>query len=238
MKYDRSRILGRFRGRRAAIPILVVAAILFLGLGGYKVIVSFAMDEVTGFLAGTEAGRDRPLLAQAAPVKPGADTQAQSRPVAAPGEEPAAVTPEKTVVPPTAGAPTAGEIKPVLEVQPGSDSLAAESAGEDSTAIRRKMKVYTASFLRDPFYSLVQVGKDRPAKMLDVGQAKMVGSVWGESGIIALLEDDSGRSFALKVGDRVVNGKVISVTPASVTFSITTFDLTKNITLELAEEGE
>jgi hypothetical protein len=100
------------------------------------------------------------------------------------------------------------------------------------------MKVYTASFLRDPFYSLVQVGKDRPARMLDVGQAKMVGSVWGESGIIALLEDDSGRSFALKVGDLVVNGKVISVTPASITFSITTFDLTKNITLELAEEGE
>jgi hypothetical protein len=66
----------------------------------------------------------------------------------------------------------------------------------------------------------------------------MVGSVWGESGIIALLEDDIGRSYALKVGDKVVNGRVISVTPASVTFTITAFGLTKSVTLELAEEGE
>ena len=100
------------------------------------------------------------------------------------------------------------------------------------------MKVYTASFLRDPFYSLVQAGKDRPTKLMDVGRGKMVGSVWGESGIIALLEDDTGRSFALKVGDRVLNGRVISVTPASITFSITVFGLTKTVTLELAEEGE
>jgi len=227
MKYDRSGILGRFRGRRAVIPLLGVAAILFLGLGGYKAIVSFAADEVTGFLAGTDAGADRLLLAQAAPAKPGVETKADEKAVAAPDKQPAAVTP--VAVTPVAAAPAAV----------GPDSLVvAQPAGEDSTAIRRKMKVYTASFLRDPFYSLVQVGKDRPAKMLDIGQAKMVGSVWGESGIIALLEDDSGRSFALKVGDLVVNGKVISVTPASITFSITTFDLTKNITLELAEEGE
>jgi hypothetical protein len=66
----------------------------------------------------------------------------------------------------------------------------------------------------------------------------MVGSVWGESGIIALLEDKTGRSYALKVGDRVLNGRVIAVTPASVTFSITTFGITKTVTLELAEEGE
>jgi hypothetical protein len=66
----------------------------------------------------------------------------------------------------------------------------------------------------------------------------MVGSVWGDSGIIALLEDEAGRSYALKVGDKVVNGRVISVTPASVTFSITVFGLTRSVTLELAEEGE
>jgi hypothetical protein len=227
MKYERSGILGRFRGRRAVIPFLGVAVILFLGFGGHKAIVSFAADEVTGFLAGTDTGGDRPLLAQAVPAKPGAETKAESRAVVAPGKQPAAV------------APAVVTLAALTPAAPGSESLiVAQSAGEDSTAVRRKMKVYTASFLRDPFYSLVQVGKDRPEKLLDVGQAKMVGSVWGESGIIALLEDDSGRSFALKVGDRVVNGKVISVTPASVTVSITAFDLTKNITLELAEEGE
>jgi hypothetical protein len=108
----------------------------------------------------------------------------------------------------------------------------------DSVAFRRAMKVYSATFLRDPFYSLVQDGERRPTKLLDVGVATMVGSVWGESGIIALLEDKTGRSYALKVGDRVLNGRVIAVTPASVTFSITTFGITKTVTLELAEEGE
>ncbi len=100
------------------------------------------------------------------------------------------------------------------------------------------MRAYTATYLRDPFYSLIKAREKRPAKLLDVSRAKMVGSVWGESGIIALLEDDSGRSYALRVGDRVLNGKVVSVTPASVTFSITIFGLTKTVTLELAEEGE
>jgi hypothetical protein len=77
-----------------------------------------------------------------------------------------------------------------------------------------------------------------PNKLLDISRGKMVGSVWGEKSIIALLEDDAGRSYALKAGDKIVNGKVVSVAPASVTFSVTIFGMTKNVTLELAEEGE
>ncbi|HVP56483.1 MAG TPA: hypothetical protein VMU02_00165 [bacterium] len=238
MKYDRLGFLGRFRGKRAIFPLLGVAVALFLALGGYKVIAGFAMDEVTGFLVGTEARGDHPQVAQATAPKLTAQVKAATKAAPEPAQSPAAAT---AAAPATAPVPAAPTPPPAAISAPASsaESLAkAVPAVEDSTAIRKKMQVYTASYLRDPFYSLIQVGKDRPAKLLDVGQAKMVGSVWGESGIIALLEDESGRSFALKVGDRVVNGKVISVTPASVTFSITTFDLTKNVTLELAGEGE
>ncbi len=101
-----------------------------------------------------------------------------------------------------------------------------------------QVHAYTATYLRDPFYSLVKVEKEQPSKLLDVSKAKMVGAVWGESGIIALLEDEKGRSYALREGDRVVNGRVSKVTPTSVTFVLTIFGMTRQVTLEIAEEGE
>lgn len=108
---------------------------------------------------------------------------------------------------------------------------------EQHEIVRKRMNAYTASYLRDPFYSLISADKAMPNKLLDISRGRMVGSVWGEKSIIALLEDDAGRSFALKAGDKIVNGKVVSVSPAAVTFSVTIFGMTKNVTLELAEEG-
>jgi hypothetical protein len=108
---------------------------------------------------------------------------------------------------------------------------------EQHEIVRKRMNAYTASYLRDPFYSLISAGRAMPNKLLDISRGKMVGSVWGEKSIIALLEDDAGRSFALKAGDKIVNGKVVSVSPAATTFSVTIFGMTKNVTLELAEEG-
>jgi hypothetical protein len=123
--------------------------------------------------------------------------------------------------------------------QAGSDTPETGAGAAASDAPPRKtLQTYTASFLRDPFQSLIARDERAPSRLLDVSSARMVGSVWGDSGIIALLEDEAGRSYALKVGDKVVNGRVISVTPASVTFSITVFGLTRSVTLELAEEGE
>lgn len=107
----------------------------------------------------------------------------------------------------------------------------------ERTAVRH-VQAYTASYLRDPFYSLVKAEAEKPSKLLDVSKAKMVGAVWGESGIIALLEDDKGRSYALREGDRVLNGRVSKVTPSSVTFVLTIFGITRQVTLEIAEEGE
>jgi hypothetical protein len=226
MKHDRSSILGRFRGKYAMLPLLGLAVGIFVGLGGYKPIADFASREVTGFLAGTATGKDSPAAAQTAQPKP--PTTSTEKAAA-----PALVAPA-----PATSAPAAAAAASQAPVSAPDTVVVAEMGYQEGGGVRQKVKAYTAAFLRDPFYSLIQIGKDRPAKLLEVGQAKMVGSVWGESGIIALLEDDSGRSFALRVGDSVVNGRVILVTPASVTFSITTFDLTKNITLELAEEGE
>jgi hypothetical protein len=164
--------------------------------------------------------------------------------VAAPLEEEVPVAGEAPVV---EGVPAAEEAPieeemvlaqatadPPMEARQGEK----EKSAEDEAMARKTEYQYTASFLRDPFKSLVSGEEGTSNRLLEVSSASMVGSVWGESGIIALLEDDSGRSFALKVGDRVVNGRVVSVTPATVTFTITVFGLTRSVTLELAEEGE
>ncbi|MFZ1947712.1 MAG: hypothetical protein WAW06_09200 [bacterium] len=246
MQVKRSNILRHFRGRRAVIPVVAAAVAVFVAVGGHKGIVSFAMDEMTGFLVGTgDAGSSPALEGVKATAPSGA---AGSRDAAALREgprielaqaEPKPRAAESKPASATKAAPAAAgtAAEPVQSTPQPAPRVATAPAG-DSVAVRPTESVYTASFLRDPFYSLVQAGKDVPSKLLDVGVAKMVGSVWGESGIIALLEDDTGRSYALKKGDRVLNGRVISVTPASVTFSITVFGLTKTVTLELAEEGE
>ncbi len=240
MQVNRSRILRLFQGRRIIITLVAAVAVVFFGLGGYKGIMSFAMDEMTGFLVGTGGHADEGLLAEAGTPKaePAAKSMASEK--ALPKGSSA---PEAGVINSPAAADESQPGETLAEVAPQgapdrAQPPAVELAQADTTGIRKTEKAYTASFLRDPFYSLVEAGKDRPTKLLDVGRAKMVGSVWGESGIIALLEDDTGRSFALKVGDRVLTGRVIYVTPASITFSITIFGLTKTVTLELAEEGE
>ena len=249
MQVKRSNILRHFRGRRIVIPLLAVAVAAFLVFGGYRALVSFAMDEMTGFLAGTGGGGDGRALAQpAAPIAPRAQT---SVPTTAVASQPIAATasadPRVAKAEPSEAPVLLAKAGPVSAVKVAQATPPAttvrrpavnQPAPVDTTVFRKEVRAYTATFLRDPFHSLIQAGKEHVGKLLDVGRAIMVGSVWGESGIIALLEDDTGRSFALRVGDRVENGRVIAVTPASVTFSITTFGITKTVTLELAEEGE
>ena len=227
MQVKRSNILRHFRGRRAVIPLVAAAVAVFVAVGGHKGIISLAMDEMTGFLVGTGDAGSSPA---------GADVKATA-PSGVAGSRDAAALREGPRIDLAQAEPQPRAAESMQRVPQPAARVAPVPAG-DSVGVRATENIYTASFLRDPFYSLVQAGKDVPTKLLDVSGAKMVGSVWGESGIIALLEDDTGRSFALKKGDRVLNGRVISVTPASVTFSTTVFGLTKTVTLELAEEGE
>ena len=237
------KLLAFFRGRRLAIPLIAAGIVLFAVLGGPQKVMNLVVGGMTGFLAGT------------APVDGEVAGQAEGAPeVVAAGH--AEVVPKKEPtrdlisgsfilehVGPAAAMAASSEVAADTMMAPEPtgamtwvDSL--EASIVDSLEARRSIKAYTAYYLRDPFFSLIAAGRDRPTKLLDVSRAKMVGSVWGESGIIALLEDDTGRSYALKVGDRVVNGSVVSITPASITFSISMFGLSKTVTLEIAEEGE
>ena len=237
MPANAKEMLKVFRGKRIVALLVVVGITAFLVLGGHRKVLSFAVDEMAGFLldAGDlteqELAEDGGMNEYAATSVPAPSSVLSGRAILS---QVGAM--EAIAAPAEQEARTADQ--PLLAQADPDPSEAEEESAESSVPARQRVSAYTASFLRDPFLSLVSKERGQPGKLLDVSSAAMVGSVWGESGVIALLEDDAGRSFALKVGDRVVNGRVVSVTPASVTFSITVFGLTRSVTLELAEEGE
>jgi hypothetical protein len=230
-----------FRGKRGSVLLIAIGVALFFVLGGHRMVFSLALNEMAGFLTGT--GDIEYVEYEEAAGTLGAESDEEATVIVQEDE------PSRTVVlsastlidavQATEAQASPTEESVILLAQAGADTSEAEAEGGESDAPpRRTLQTYTASFLRDPFISLIARDERAASKLLDVSSGRMVGSVWGDSGIIALLEDEAGRSYALKVGDKVVNGRVISVTPASVTFSITVFGLTRSVTLELAEEGE
>ncbi len=224
-----------FRGRRGAILLVAIGVALFFMLGGHRVVFNLALNEMAGFLLGS-GDVELEEVAETPGIENDGDTTAFEQ------ED----DPPRTVILSAGALLGAVQATEALASDLGSDRVESAQAdtsqsggGTDGDApARHPDQTYTANFLRDPFRSLIAGDEKAPSRLLDVSRASMVGSVWGDSGIIALLEDEAGRSYALKVGDKVVNGRIVSVTPASVTFSITVFGLTRSVTLELAEEGE
>jgi hypothetical protein len=222
-----------FRGKRGAILLVAIGVALFFALGGHRAVFNLALNGMAGFLLGSGEVEYEEV------AEPPSVEIVEDTPVVEPEEEPshAVIVSAGTILDAVqATEAQAAEVGEGETAEAGSDSAGAGTGEEEPP--RRTVQTYTATFLRDPFQSLIARDERAPSKLLDVSNARMVGSVWGDSGIIALLEDEAGRSYALKVGDKVVNGRVVSVTPASVTFSITVFGLTRSVTLELAEEGE
>ncbi len=121
-------------------------------------------------------------------------------------------------------------------------------ADSNQPAPKKKVKLrdnsyyYSAFNKRDPFESLI-VGNfvsEKKMPVVDVGRVVLVGVVKGELDRFALLEDDKGFSYILRVGDEVKNGSVVAIGDRSVVARVTNFGQTKKFTLHLAkrEEGE
>jgi hypothetical protein len=230
------RMLMFFRGKRGAVLLVAMGAALFFVLGGHRVVFDLALNEMAGFLLGSGDIE----YEEAADTHSAGSVENATEAVEEEAPRTAILSASALFEAVHATDALASDLDDgaVELAQAGSGTSEAVADSDEAAPPRTTIQTYTASFLRDPFQSLIARDERAPSKLLDVSNAKMVGSVWGDSGIIALLEDEAGRSYALKVGDKVVNGRVISVTPASVTFSITVFGLTRSVTLELAEEGE
>ena len=108
--------------------------------------------------------------------------------------------------------------------------------------LRENSYFYRAYDRRDPFLSLI-VGEfvsDKKMETVDIGRVVLVGIVRGELDRFALLEDDKGFSYILRVGDQVKNGAVVAIGDESMVARVTNFGQTRKFTLHLAkgEEGE
>lgn len=124
----------------------------------------------------------------------------------------------------------------------------AATAFSPETAVSNTAKVqlrdnnyyYGAFNLRDPFRSLVSGTFVRNNKMetVDLASVELVGVVRGELDRFALLEDEKGFNYILRVGDRVRNGTVVSIGDKTMVARVTNFGQTSKFTLHLVQRQE
>jgi hypothetical protein len=112
-------------------------------------------------------------------------------------------------------------------------------ADYEELLLNREKYFYSAFGRRDPFGSLIKgkFAKSGAGDLLDIGELSLVGSVWGETDTFAVVQDSRNRSHMLRVGDKVVNGRVLEITESSLTVQHYFFGETANVTIYM-EEGE
>ena len=119
-------------------------------------------------------------------------------------------------------------------VQSGSVSPSQES-GERINAIRANEFFYQSYGKEDPFRVLVsgEFEKKSASEFVDVNSAELVGVMWGQDDRFALVEDGEGFGYILRVGDRVRNGRVVSIRKNSLTARVTIYGMTSKVVLKL-----
>ena len=106
--------------------------------------------------------------------------------------------------------------------------------------LRENSYYYSAFNRRDPFRSLIDGAFVKSEKMalVNLNAVSLVGVVRGELDRFALLEDEDGFSYILRVGDRVRNGSVVSIGDQEMVARVTNFGQTTTIRLHLVERKE
>jgi type IV pilus assembly protein PilP len=183
----------------------------------------FAKTLVLGtLLAGVAPG----VLAQAKPAasppaKPAA--QAPAKPAASTSAKPAAQTPAK----PTAQAPAKRAVK--APAKPGVRSAAKKSAKPATSAAAKSAPVESEAKVarRDPFESLVSrqksaadaISKLPPGKAgLQVSTLRLDGVVKAPNGMIAVVTNPQSRTYFLREGDQLYDGRVEKIAMDGVSF--------------------
>ena len=124
----------------------------------------------------------------------------------------------------------------------GATQGSAQAEPQTKVKLRENSYYYSAFNRKDPFQSLImgEFVSERKMEVVDIGRVLLVGIVKGELDRFALLEDDKGFSYILRVGDQVKNGAVVAIGDESMVARVTNFGQTRKFTLHLAkgEEGE
>ncbi len=107
------------------------------------------------------------------------------------------------------------------------------------TKVRESSYYYSAFNRRDPFRSLVfgEFISEKKMSPVDLGRVELVGIISGDIDRFALLEDNKGFSYILRVGDRVRNGSVVAIGDESMVARVTNFGQTRKFSLHLASRA-
>lgn len=128
-------------------------------------------------------------------------------------------------------APATTATKPDSTVAPITPTVTASG----KVVLRENLYYYDAFNRRDPFRSLVDGAFNQSDRMdtVNLSAVQLVGIVRGEVDRFALLEDASGYSYILRVGDRVHNGSVVSIGEDELVARVTNFGQTTTVRLRL-----
>jgi hypothetical protein len=119
-------------------------------------------------------------------------------------------------------------------------SFGTAECNTNKVKLRENQYYYGAFNHKDPFRSLVSGMFIRNNKMetVDLASVELVGVVKGELDRFALLEDEKGFNYILRVGDRVRNGTVASIGDKTIVARVTNFGQTSKFTLHLVQRQE
>jgi len=138
------------------------------------------------------------------------------------------------------GAAATAKDTPAAAATAKADSAAAATTTPTVTpagkvVLRENLYYYDAFNRRDPFRSLVDGAFNQSDRMdmVNLSAVQLVGIVRGEVDRFALLEDASGYSYILRVGDRVHNGSVVSIGEDELVARVTNFGQTTTVRLRL-----
>ena len=114
----------------------------------------------------------------------------------------------------------------------------AQVAGRsEKKPLREETQAYRAGRVRDPFRSLISTDDDR-TQLVDLSVVKLVGVVWKDPEPFCIVEDTEGISYVLHKGDRVKNGRVVSIQRNRLIASQTILGYTTTVKLNLDKGKE
>jgi hypothetical protein len=143
---------------------------------------------------------------------------------------PIAAAAATTSAQPAQATPPVGMEKPAVAEK----QMETAMADDPNAPIRETSMEYRASgSTRDPFLSLV--GGENRSELIDLSVVTLVAVVGGEDPF-GVVEDAEGSSYVLRQGDRVKNGRVVSIKPNALVASQTILGYTTTVQLKLVEE--
>ncbi len=122
-----------------------------------------------------------------------------------------------------------------VQAEDGGGTSPSQESGARLQAVRSNEFFYQSYGKSDPFRTLVdgsyeQVGS---GELADVNSARLVGVMWGDTDQFALVEDGAGFGYILRVGDRVLNGRVVSIRKNRLTAKLTLYGISNTVVLKL-----